>query len=138
MLKNQKVKWRSQKTSLPVWPNPKSVIKKWEREKRVSPIKYWERLTNSAFGRHGWTGPSGPRRPSPHPPPYLPCFATFKLLSRPNYFKQNQQPIDIQVLVLSAVIFIRATLFKWSVVNTSTWTSRASKNKSNHVKKHKS
>ena len=34
-----------------------------------------EELTNSASGRQGWTGPSGPRY---HPTP--PCFATFKLL----------------------------------------------------------
>ena len=56
----------------------KSEIKNRVREK--SPIKLRGRLTNSASGRHGWTGPSGPRRPSIHPSPYLPCFATFKLL----------------------------------------------------------
>ena len=87
----------------------KSEIKNRVREK--SPIKLRGRLTNSASGRLGWTGPSGPRRPSHHPPPYLPCFATYKLYSTLSF---RQQYACIQFL---PAIFIRATLFKRSEVN---------------------
>ncbi len=62
----------------------KSEIKYRVREK--SPIKQRGRLTNSASGRHGQTGTSGPRPSSHHPPPYLPCFATFNYESRSTKF----------------------------------------------------